>query len=137
MKVLIVEDDKEQAETLSRLLEKSVTDGISILIANNLSDGLTKSWDHGVDVTYLDLCLPDASVDEVVEKIKDFFPPVIVITALDDPDQSLKLRCFAHGAQNFFRKPNDMRLLVPHLISSGAAAHLRREAPKCLANGCL
>src|ERR1043166_2244157 len=97
MRILLIEDDAEQATALARC--------------------------------YLDLSLPDASVDEVIGSIKFLYPPVIVITALDDPNQDLKLECFAHGAQNFFQKPKDMRLLVPHLLSPGAAAHLRREAP--------
>jgi DNA-binding response OmpR family regulator len=133
MRILLIEDDAEQATALARLLEKISENKLSIDIAHTLKEGIRKSQAMHPDVCYLDLSLPDASVDEVIGSIKFLYPPVIVITALDDPNQDLKLECFAHGAQNFFQKPKDMRLLVPHLLSTGAAAHLRREAPRMLA----
>jgi DNA-binding response OmpR family regulator len=138
MRILLVEDDPTIADTLAKLLTKSAGDvnAISIIRAGTLREGIRKSNEHQVDVTYLDLCLPDShDWQETAHAIRKFYPPVIIVTGLDDPDGSIKLECFTHGAQNFFVKPKDMKLLVPHLLSSGAAAHLRREAPKRLANG--
>ena len=133
MRILLVEDDPKQVDLLGKLLVKSIDgDKLAVYHAGTLEEGLEKSRELKLDVTYLDLNLPDAPVEKVINSIKDFYPPVIVMTALDDPDQSLKLQCFAHGAQNFFQKPTDLKLLVPHLISTGAAAHLRRDAPKLL-----
>lgn len=136
MRILIIEDDPVQADTLGKLLQAAGCNGsreMEIEIARDLAEGITISHRMKPDVCYLDLCLPDASMDEVVHSIKKIYPPVIVVSGMDDPNQDLKLRCFAHGAQNYFQKQKDMRLLVPHLISTGAAAHLRRDAPKMLA----
>jgi DNA-binding response OmpR family regulator len=134
MKILIVEDDPAQSETLAKLLKKSAGEtNVSIERAGTLREGISKSNALRVDVTYLDLALPDVKdFHETIHAIKDFYPPVIVITGMDDADGAIKLECFTYGAQNFFLKPRDLKLLVPHLLSTGAAAHLRREAPKRL-----
>lgn len=135
MKILLIEDDDLQSNLLAKLLHKSSEHEMEIDIARNLTEGIRKSHELRPDVCYLDLCLPDATVEEVIGSIKKIYPPVIIISGMDDPDESLKLDCFAHGAQNYFQKQRDMRLLVSHLLSSGAAAHLRREAPRRLAYG--
>jgi DNA-binding response OmpR family regulator len=134
VKILIVEDDPAQAETLAKLLKRAAGEmHVSIEQAGTLREGLEKSWASRVDVTYLDLSLPDVKdFHETIRAIKDFYPPVIVITGMDDADGAIKLECFTYGAQNFFLKPKDIKLLAPHLLSTGAAAHLRREAPKRL-----
>ena len=135
MKILLIEDDKVQAETLAKLLDKASAQKVEIFIAHALREGIDKSWEVLADVTYLDLCLPDAVDWKVVaHSIPKMYPPVIIVTGMDDPDQEIKLECFTYGAQNFFQKQRDMKLLVPHLLSTGAAAHLRRDAPKRLAH---
>lgn len=135
MKILLIEDDPVQSDTLAKLLLEAGCKGgkeMAIEIAGNLAEGIAMSHQLHPDVCYLDLCLPDAAMDEVIGAINKIYPPVIVVSGMDDPNQDLKLKCFAHGAQNYFQKQKDMRLLIPHLISTGAAAHLRREAPKML-----
>lgn len=130
MRILIIEDDAEQCELLSALFTKMSKEKLDIFSASTLERGIVLSFHLQPDVTYLDLNLPDSQDwRATIRAIPRIFPPVIVITAMDDPIGEIELEAYTFGAQNFFQKPKDLKLLVPHLLSTGAAAHLRRVMP--------
>lgn len=101
MKILIVEDHKEQAEMLCRLLTEKME--CQCVIANTLPDGLAKSLE-GADITILDLHLTNSSILDTIQSIPKFPKPVIVITEMDDPGKRIELLCYAYEAENFFSK---------------------------------
>lgn len=103
MKILIVEDHKDHADALCRLLTKRM-ETVDCKIVCTLDEGLRESIDFQADVTLLDLCLPGSSIHEVISSIPKFPPPVIVVTDIVDDDQQIQLECFAFRAQSFISK---------------------------------
>ena len=103
MKLLIVEDDQSQANALRKLLKVRM-EYLDCQIVPTLGEALRWSQKFEADVTLLDLMLPDASVDEVIESIPRFHPPVIVVTEHEDDDNSLLIKCFVFEAKGFHKK---------------------------------
>lgn len=136
MKILIGEDDKVQAETLAALFKKMSSELLDIRLAHTFADTVRLSHEYRVDVTYLDPGMPDIKDwREAAHRLNEILPPVIILTGQDDPTGEMELEFYKYGAQNVFQKVRDITLIVPHLLSSGASAHLRRVLPEKLANG--
>lgn len=133
LKVLVVEDHEDAARAMCNLLTRRLGGTVECEFATTLSDGLAKAIKFNADITILDLMLPDKSVQEVIESIPHFPPPVIVVTELDDPDHEIELSCYANEAQNFFRKAQLRSTIVSKegaaLVSAITKAHWRRVLP--------
>ena len=130
MKILIVEDHKATADTMVRILRGMTQPAmVDVRVASTLREGLEVSQQFKADVTLLDLCLPDTrDWHEVAESIRQFHPPVIVVTEIDDPDNAIMLECYRLGAKDFFPKSIALRI-ASVLISSITSAHLRNVMP--------
>lgn len=136
MKILIVEDHKEHADALCRLLTKRM-ERVDCKIVHTLEEGLRESIDFRADVTLLDLCLPGSSIHEVIHSIPKFPPPVIVVTDIVDEDQQIQLECYAYRAQSFISKGTLGNILASFpsqiegdkLVSAIINAHFRTVMP--------
>jgi DNA-binding response OmpR family regulator len=86
MRILIVEDDRDTAETTGMLLQVS---GHEVSIA---SDGPTAlRLANPFDLVILDLGLPGLSGFEVARRLKQIKPPTIVaVTGFSDPQARLR-----------------------------------------------
>jgi len=133
MRVLIVEDHEPTATAFCRLISKKMPN-IQCIIAKSLSAGLLEATTTRADITLLDLILPKNDGDtekmplkEVIQSIRLFPRPVIVITGLADPDGSIAAECFKYGCQNFLDKAS-----LSGLISTMTSAYLRDVMPKQL-----
>lgn len=137
MKLLIVEDDIAQAEALRRLL-KARMEYLDCKIVPTLAEALRWSKDFKADVTLLDLQLPDATMDEVIEAIPNFHPPVIVVTSVDDPSNEIMMKCFAYEAKGFHSKEELLdridsipgRIAANTLTQSIIDSHFRHVLPE-------
>jgi DNA-binding response OmpR family regulator len=134
MRVLIIEDDGSQAETLARLLRKTTSGRWETSTAGTFTEGVALSNSLRPAITILDLSLPDMPDTpdmpgwmRVAHGIPTIHPPVIVITGLPDPNKEIKFECYRYGAQNVFSKGIDNDLLITHLVFSLESALLRRE----------
>lgn len=78
-KILIVDDDKDMADTLARDLE---AEGFQILKAYGGADGLRMTTEEHPDLVLLDISMPDVNGYEALAKIKERNLPtrVIIIT---------------------------------------------------------
>src|SRR4030095_14924415 len=134
MRVLIIEDDDMQAETLSKLLRKTTSGRWETATARTFTQGVALSNSIMPAITILDLSLPDMPDTpdmpgwmRVAHGIPTIHPPVIVVTGLPDPNKEIKFECYRYGAQNVFAKGTDNDLLLTHLVFSLESALLRRE----------
>jgi CheY-like chemotaxis protein len=105
IRVLIVEDSAVDRETLKKLLTVKVRSRLTlarveIILADSMSEGLIHA--SVANCTILDLCLRDSDQNQTIARIKDFRPPVIVVTGIDDPDT--ERQCIAAGAEHVFVK---------------------------------
>ncbi|WP_423222063.1 response regulator [Ideonella lacteola] len=96
-RVLVVEDDARQRESVAQLLASS---DVQILGADSAAEALRQLGETTFDCMVLDLNLPDLSGYELLEKMAEqdsvSFPPVIVYTGRSlTTDQEQQLRRFS------------------------------------------
>ena len=108
-KVLIVEDDPDQAAALAIHLEQS---GYTVVKASDTSAAIPVATRENPDVILLDLGLPGGGGLTVLARIRSTLDtsriPVIVISGSGlEPDW-----VFASGAQGYFEKPADADMVI-------------------------
>ena len=109
--VLIVDDDRTQAEVLAFRLQKQ---GFDTVWAGTGRDGLAVARSKNPDLILLDLRLPDMDGLNVCRELSDESDtcsiPVIILTGMERPDIIRRSR--AVGCQFFVRKPYDPNALL-------------------------
>ena len=103
VKILIVEDDLDSREGLARYIRAcwGLPDiPLDIICVETLAEGLNHA--ASANVTFLDLELPDSTNENTMRHIRDFQPPVIVMTGTSDTDTIAS--CMEHGADSVFIK---------------------------------
>ena len=117
--ILIVEDDRTIAESITFILEQ---DSFSCQWFDNGGAALDYVENNAVDLMLLDVGLPDMSGFDVLRKvrIKSDLPVVIISARDDESDQVLALEGL--GANGYITKPFSPRLVVAHV-----RAQLSRE----------
>ncbi|MFJ9633956.1 response regulator transcription factor [Streptomyces sp. NPDC101175] len=99
--VLVVEDEREIRELLRRYLEHA---GYGVLTTGSGAEAVRLLGERGIDLTLLDLGLPDVDGDEVLREARERGQvPVVVLTArtsVEDRIHGLRL-----GADDYVIKP--------------------------------
>ncbi|MEP1584299.1 MAG: response regulator transcription factor, partial [Marinobacter sp.] len=118
-RVLLVEDDEELRELLSRYLTNQ---GFTVREAANGQDGLSLALGQNCDLVVLDIMLPDISGLEVLRQLRaKTHLPVVLLTARGD--ETDRIVGFEVGADDYIPKPCNPRELIARL-----QALLRRVA---------
>lgn len=109
MKILVVDDEKMQRETLQGFLEKK---GYQVFAAENGTHALQLFSLHPVQLVLLDHKMPDMNGDEVLARLKEINPLVhaIMITAYGAVETAVKVMRL--GADDFLEKPVDLLELL-------------------------
>ena len=118
-KLLIIEDDPKQAETLERLLTRTLPVGATILTTATLREGLAALESDLPDAVLLDLGLPDSVGTATLEAIRApaRWTACIVLTGRDD--ETLVQQAMDGGVQEY---------LVKGEFSGAALARTVRQA---------
>ncbi len=118
-RILIVEDDRNLADSLKRLLEM---EGFEVETAYNYSQAVDKLERKGYDLYVLDVNLGDGDGVELLEYLRDFKDdtPTIFISALSDVGTIA--RGLNAGAEDYIKKPFD-----PEEFLVRVKARLRRK----------
>ncbi|WP_019482585.1 response regulator transcription factor [Arthrobacter sp. TB 23] len=122
MRILLVEDEKDLAESIRRGL---TNEGFVVDVAH---DGVTGAWlalENPYDVAVLDIMLPGKHGYQILKEIREakIWTPVLMLTAKDgEYDQT---DAFDLGADDYLTKPFSFIVLVAHL-----RALIRRGAPE-------
>jgi DNA-binding response OmpR family regulator len=114
MRVLLVEDEPDVAESLSWGL---ATEGYVVDTADNGVDGLWKATENAYDVVVLDVMLPGLDGYQVCRRLRERgkWTPILLLTAMDDDlDHAEGLDS---GADDFLAKPFSYPVLLAHLRS--------------------
>lgn len=105
IKVLLIEDDPDNAFLISELLtgEKSSIK-YKIAVAGNLKQAFVILKKQEIDIVLLDLGLPDSSGIDTLERTHQAFPqvPIVVVTGLSDPEKEAEM--LRIGAQDYLVK---------------------------------
>ena len=117
--ILIAEDEKSIAESLSYCLQK---EGFTTYIAHDGKEALNQFKDNQPSLVLLDLMLPEISGQDVCKSIrKQTNTPIIMLTAKDSElDKIVGLEI---GADDYITKPFSMSELIARIN-----AVLRRSA---------
>jgi DNA-binding NtrC family response regulator len=108
--LLIVDDEPAITKSLSAFFERN--GGHIVSRAHGGAEGLDLFMRERPDVVLLDLRMPDLSGFEVLQRIREYDPVVIVITA--HGDVPVAVEAMRNGAENFLTKPVDL----PHLAAA-------------------
>ncbi len=102
--ILFIEDDRQFARLVVRLLERLPEISTEVTHVTALGPGLELLADGGWDLVLLDLNLPDSlGLDTLVRlRAGDSQVPVVVLTGL--PEEGLSLEVLQAGAQDFLAK---------------------------------
>ena len=114
MRVLLVEDEPDVAETLRWGLG---AEGYVVDTAGNGVDGLWKATENVYDVVILDVMLPGLDGYQVCRQLRERgrWTPVLLLTAMDDDlDHAEGLDS---GADDYLSKPFSYPVLLAHLRS--------------------
>ncbi len=123
-KVLVIDDEADIREGLELLL---TSEGFSVDLAQNATEGLHKLEDHSYELVLLDLMMPDRSGMEVLAEVRerDRETPIFMITAYGSVEaavNALKL-----GANDYFSKPWDNEKLIIEIGRMIAGRRLEYE----------
>lgn len=124
MKILIIEDEKNQRILLKKLLEK---EGYSVLESEKGEEGIEEFKREDIDLVLLDQKLPDIKGTEVLKKLKEINPivPVIIITAFGDIKDAVD--AMKEGAFYYLPKPinpDELLILIKKAVEN---LNLRKE----------
>jgi PAS domain S-box-containing protein len=111
-RILLVEDDIEQAGLIARIMAKT-GNGFEINWVPQLSQGLQRLEQGDIDLVILDLGLPDSEGLETFIQVNKKAPdlPVVVLTGL--ADENIGLAAVRRGAQDYLIKGSvDYKILA-------------------------
>jgi putative two-component system response regulator len=106
-RILIIDDEKRNAEVLERLLKSVGFDNVQHLSDGREACDVYQSFLP--DLILLDLKMPKCDGFEVMARLKDLtrgdYLPILILTA--QRDQETRLRALEYGARDFLNKPFD------------------------------
>jgi DNA-binding NtrC family response regulator len=123
IKILVIDDEVDIRESMSRILERN---GYSVLTAQDGEEGLKTVGEHDIDIVLCDIAMPKMDGIEFLKKIRKFTlkTEVIIITG-----QSTVDRCVEAIEQNtcgYLIKP----LKVEDILDNIRRAEKRVEEKK-------
>jgi DNA-binding response OmpR family regulator len=125
--ILLIEDNRDYAATLSANLER---EGYDVAVAANGVDGLAMAKRDEPDLIILDLMLPAMSGFTVLQRLRDEGreAPVLIMTALGTEEE--KLRGFGLGADDYVVKPCGLLEILARVRALLKRASAGSAAPK-------
>lgn len=108
-KILIVDDEKELAQTLSERLSLRNFD---CYVATCAADALTIIHTKHPDLVLLDLRLQDMSGIELISEIKNFDENIKVVFLSGHANEEERQKCLEKGAFDYVLKPVELRKLI-------------------------
>ncbi|WP_299404446.1 EAL domain-containing protein [Acaryochloris sp. IP29b_bin.148] len=103
--ILMIEDDFQDVEIVTRLLGKEKQHSILLNHCPTLNSGLdTLKEETKIDLILLDLSLSDTHGLETFRKVHDAFPSIPLVILSGNSDERLALEAMQEGAQDFLVK---------------------------------
>lgn len=113
MKILLVEDDSDDARFLRACLDREGAQDIELIRAALMQEAIQALHGDSFDVVLLDLHLPDATGRSCVERVQHVNPevPIVVLSGLGDEDFAVEI--LNSGAQDYLVKwEGDGRIIL-------------------------
>lgn len=124
--ILIIEDDANLVFVLSKLIRQM---GYKAIHSYNGCNGIQKALRKEIKLIILDICLPDISGHDVIEKVKELTQkPIIVIS--NDKSIENQVKSFNKKANIFHHKPIDYTLLTAQIQSLMKDCFVKKKCNK-------
>jgi len=117
-KILLIENDPAGAARICAALAETSSGSFDVEWVRQLSGGLARLSQGGIDAVLLELSLPDSHGIETFDKLFDVAPDVPILI-LGNGNEALAKEAVAHGAQDY--------LLAGHLDSYSLPRALRNS----------
>ncbi len=104
IKILLVEDDPEDAFLLKEALTEAGAAGFDLTHVPMLETAVERLSDGGFDVVLLDLSLPDGSGLETVKRTMPAAPDVPIVVLTGYSDEAFALSALREGAEDYLIK---------------------------------
>lgn len=120
MRILVVEDERQLAALIKKVLER---EKYAVDMVYNGQEALAFAGTYAYDLILLDILLPEKNGYEVIRELrrKKIVSPVLMLTAMDAVED--KIQGLDLGADDYLTKPFDFGELLARI-----RALLRREA---------
>lgn len=133
MRVLILEDNVADAGLLRASLGATPDLTVELEWVDRLAPGLDRLAEGGIDVTIVDLSLPDSSGLDTFRAVRDQAPEVPLLILTGQEDENLGIIAISEGAQDYLVKgeqwPGTLgRSLRYAMARQAMVAELRRLA---------
>lgn len=104
MRILLVEDDSDDAEFLHTCIARAGDRAVDIMRVDRIAAAVEALASEQFDVVLLDLHLPDATGSECVERIQQAQPevPIVVLSGQGDEDYAVEI--LNRGVQDYLVK---------------------------------
>ena len=124
MRVLIVDDDRENVEILADTL---VTEGFEVGEYTSPVEALKSFSQSAYDVVISDIRMPEIDGLQLLETIKQQQPSTRVIMVTGFASMENAIEALNKGACRFYRKPLDARLIVQTLRNIESEMETEKE----------
>jgi len=104
LKILLVEDDADDAEFLRQCLLRNNSRSIEIMRTDCIGDAVAALGGSSFDVVLLDLHLPDAHGSECVERIQRANAQVPIVVLSGEGDEDYAVEILNRGVQDYLVK---------------------------------
>ena len=104
IRILLVEDDEDDAFLLQRALTKTAPGQFAISLVGTLDEARRALVSSHFHVVLSDLSLPDSRGLETFEKIHEADPEVAIVVLTGNDDERLAVRALNEGAQDYLVK---------------------------------
>ena len=123
-KVLLVDDERDFAQTLS---ERLIMRDMGSAVAYDGESALNMIRDEEPEVMILDLKMPGIDGIEVLRQVKNSNPDIEVIVLTGHGSEKDKDLCMELGAFAFLNKPVDIQLLSQTLMAANQKAQAKKQ----------
>jgi diguanylate cyclase (GGDEF)-like protein len=123
LRILLVEDDPEDALLLRRLLENSAGEKFELQHVTTAAAAVACLEQHEKDLLLLDLGLPDSQGFDTVIRFRTLFPslPMVIVSGTDD--ELIGIQAVECGAQDYVAKGLVAGQLLTRAIRFAIARH--------------
>lgn len=132
MRVFLVDDDPKALIVISKMLEEANIEGAFSM--NSPEDLVEKIKDYKPDVIILDLYMPEVGGIELYQRIRneEFLnnTPIIALSATDDMRDRLSV--IRAGFNHFLSKPIDRDKLINSIKTQVRLSYLTRQCEEAL-----
>ena len=115
-RVLLVEDDAEDAQRILAALEAASEQGYEVFLVASLAAAVARQKRQACDVILLDLTLPDGQGIEAFDRIHQAAPRALILVLSGGTDEEVARQAVERGAHEYFAKASIDAHWLPHAL---------------------